>query len=118
MSSVIVLGRVRDHLYAEEHQVPLEQVRYYRAGLGGPPVNITVGLESLGVRVCTTGAVSGDALGRFLLRSLIAEKVDTCCVQLVRGRNVSLCFKEVSAPRCFHQGFYRTNIAGTHTLRS
>lgn len=118
MSSVAVLGRIGYDLYAEDRQVALEQVRHFRAGLGGSSANIAVGLARLGVQVHMIGAVSDDALGRFLLQKLVAENVDVSCIQQVHGHNVSLCLTEVSPPKSFRQVFYRTDPADAYVIPS
>lgn len=114
MPAVAVLGRIGYDLYAEDRNVPLEQVRHFRAGVGGSSANIAVGLARLGVQVYMIGAVAEDSIGRFLLQNLRAENVDVSCVQQVSGHNVSLCLTEVSPPLNFHQVFYRADPADAH----
>lgn len=111
MHRIVVLGRIGYDLYSEERQVPLDQVRRFRCGLGGSSANIAVGLARLGCRVQMVAATSEDAIGRFLLSVLADEHVDTALVQMVRGHNTSLCLTEVSPPQSFEQLFYRANPA-------
>ena len=111
MPTVAILGRIGYDLYAEDQNAPLERVRHFRSGVGGSSANIAVGLARLGFQAYMIGAVADDALGRFLLENLAAEKVDVSCVQTVRGHNVSLCLTEVSPPHNFHQVFYRSDPA-------
>jgi 5-dehydro-2-deoxygluconokinase len=118
MPAVAILGRIGYDLYAEDHHVPLERVRHFRSGVGGSSANIAVGLARLGFEVHMIGAVSDDALGRFLLDNLSAEKVDVSFVQPVSGHNVSLCLTEVSPPDNFHQVFYRSDPADVCVVQS
>jgi 5-dehydro-2-deoxygluconokinase len=111
MSRIVVLGRIGYDLYAEERHTPLDRVRSFRSALGGSSANIAVGLARLGCEVQILAATSDDAIGRFLLRILAGEGVDTRLVQSVRGHNTSLCLTEVSPPTHFEQVFYRTQPA-------
>lgn len=114
MPTISVLGRIGYDLYAEDRNTPLDRVRHFRSGVGGSSANIAVGLARLGCQVHMLGAVSEDALGRFLLENLSLEGVDISLAQSVPGHNVSLCLTEVSPPRSFHQVFYRADPADAH----
>ncbi len=109
-----MLGRIGYDLYAEDRNTPLDRVRHFRSGVGGSSANIAVGLARLGCQVHMLGAVSEDALGRFLLENLRLEGVDISLAQSVRGHNVSLSLTEVSPPHSFNQVFYRADPADAH----
>jgi len=107
----VVLGRIGYDLYSQEPSIPLDQVRRFRAGLGGSSANIAVGLSRLGWRVTMLSAVSDDAVGRFVTSALAAEGVDVTAVQAVRGHNTSLALTEVVPPLGAEQVFYRCRPA-------
>jgi 5-dehydro-2-deoxygluconokinase len=104
----IVLGRIGYDLYSEQIGVALDRVRHFRAGLGGSSANIAVGLARLKWNVTMLGAVSDDAVGRFVVSELAAEVVDVDAVQFVRGRNTSLAINQVAPPFGVDQVFYRS----------
>jgi 5-dehydro-2-deoxygluconokinase len=107
----IVLGRIGYDLYSEEIGVALDRVRHFRAGLGGSSANIAVGLARLEWRVTMLGAVSDDAVGRFVVSELSAEGVNVDAVQVVRGLNTSLALNQVAPPFGVEQVFYRSQPA-------
>lgn len=108
-----VLGRIGYDLYAEEHDVPLREVRRFVRALGGSSANIAVGLSRLGLEVGMIGCVGDDALSHFLVDFLRREKVSVDFVTARAGYLSSLCFTEVSPPDQFPQVFYRENAADT-----
>lgn len=107
----IVLGRVGYDLYSEEIGTPLDRVRHFRAGLGGSSANIAVGLARLEWQVTMLGAVSHDAIGRFVVSELAAEGVDVRAVQYIRGHNTSLALNQVAPSLGVDQIFYRCSPA-------
>lgn len=107
----IVLGRIGYDLYSEEIGTPLDRVRHFRAGLGGSSANIAVGLARLQWQVTMLGAISDDAVGRFVVSELSAEGVDVEAVQTVRGHNTSLALNQVAPPIGVEQVFYRCRPA-------
>jgi 5-dehydro-2-deoxygluconokinase len=109
----IVLGRMGYDLYSDDIGAPLDNVRHFRAGLGGSTANIAVGLARLDWDVTMLGAVSDDAIGRFVVSRLADEGVNVDAVQIVRGRNTSLALTEVAPPSQPEQVFYRCEPADT-----
>ncbi|WP_172254059.1 carbohydrate kinase family protein [Saccharibacillus deserti] len=57
----------------------------YRRFFGGSPSNIAMNVKKLGVRPVVASAVGEDKFGRFLVRRLEEEGVDTSCVQKTAG---------------------------------
>lgn len=107
----IVLGRIGYDLYSEEIGTALDRVRHFRAGLGGSSANIAVGLARLEWQVTMLGAVSDDAIGRFVVSELAAEGVDVDAVQAIRGHNTSLALNQVAPSLGAEQIFYRCSPA-------
>ena len=104
---VVILGRIGYDFYSEEPHVPLPQARRFSRYLGGSSANMAVGLSRLGAHVGMVSCLGDDALSRFLLDFLQAEKVDTSHVQTAPGYLPSLAITEVSPPDRFPQVFYR-----------
>ena len=113
MEDVSILGRVGYDLYAEDHNVPLKDVRRFSRYLGGSSANMAVGLSRLGVRAGIISCVSDDPIGHYLVEYLQKEGVDTRFVRLKQGCLSSLCLTEISPPDRFPQVFYRERPADT-----
>jgi 5-dehydro-2-deoxygluconokinase len=109
----VILGRIGYDLCSEEPHVPLPQVRRFSRYLGGSSANMAVGLARLGARTGIVSCLGADALSRFLIDFLNAEKVDTAHVQTRAGFLPSLALTEVSPPDRFPQVFYRHEAADT-----
>jgi len=110
---VVILGRIGYDLCSEEPHVPLPQVRRFSRYLGGSSANMAVGLARLGARTGIVSCLGTDALSRFLIDFLNAEKVDTAHVQTRAGFLPSLALTEVSPPDRFPQVFYRHDAVDT-----
>lgn len=110
---VSILGRIGYDLYAEQHNVPLPQVRTFSRYLGGSSANMAVGLRRLGLQVGIISCLGTDPLSDYLVEYLRQEKVDTQGVQRREGYLPSFCLTEVSPPDRFPQVFYRERPADT-----
>jgi 5-dehydro-2-deoxygluconokinase len=110
---VVILGRVGYDLYSEEPHVPLPQVRRFSRYLGGSSGNMAVGLSRLGAKVGMISCLGEDALSRFLIDFLNAERVETEHIKVAPGYVPSLCLTEVSPPDRFPQVFYRHDAVDT-----
>src|SRR5438094_1018844 len=106
MEDVCILGRGRDDLYAEDHDVPLKDVRRFSRYLGGSSANIAVGLSRLGARAGIISCVSDDPIGHYLVEYLQKEGLDTRFVKLKQGDVASLCLTQISPPDRCPQRFY------------
>lgn len=113
MSDISILGRIGYDLYAEEHGIPLNEVRKFSRYLGGSSANMAVALRRLGLDVGVIGCLGIDQLSRYLLNYLEKEGVETRYVRLKAGYLPSLCLTEVSPPDRFPQVFYRERAADT-----
>jgi len=72
-----VIGRLSADLYPLQLETPLEEVRTFERFVGGFAGNVATGLARLGVDVAIVSAVGDDGHGRFILRFLVDEGVDT-----------------------------------------
>lgn len=73
---LITIGRTSVDLYGDQIGCRLEDMSSFSKYLGGSPTNIAVGASRLGVRAAHITRVGDDALGRFVIETLIAEGVD------------------------------------------
>ena len=110
---VSVMGRIGYDLFAEDHGVPLKEVKRFSRHLGGSSANLAVGLARLGLDTGIIGCLGDDPLGEFLVEYLQEEGIDTSLVQFKQGFQSSLCLCEVSPPDHFPQVFYRARAADT-----
>lgn len=108
-----ILGRIGYDLFAEEHHVPLPQVRRFSRYLGGSSANMAVGLARLGARVGMVSALGTESLSDFLVDFLRSENVDTSHIRRVPGFLPSLAVTEISPPDRFPQVFYRRDAVDT-----
>ncbi|WP_230426394.1 PfkB family carbohydrate kinase [Paragemmobacter aquarius] len=91
----VVLGRAGMDLYADPPGEAVERAERFVAALGGSAGNIAAGLARLGAGVDLLGAVSDDAIGRFVMAQLADYGIGAKHVSVVRdGRRTSLAVTE------------------------
>lgn len=109
---VIGLGRLCIDLNANEIHRPLEDTLTFTKYVGGSPANIAIALARLGARAGFIGKVSDDAFGRFIVRYLRKENIDTNGVAVDRtGAVTGLAFTEILSPTECSILMYRDNAA-------
>ncbi len=86
-------------------------MRTFRKYLGGAAGNMAVALARLGARVGLISRVGDDAHGRFLLRYLQQEGVDTTMVRTDPQYPTGLAFAEIHPPDRYRVLFYRKPCA-------
>ena len=90
-----VLGRLTLDLYPLQSRTPLEEVETFQRFVGGFGGNVGTGLARLGVRTAVLSGVGDDALGRFLVRALDAEGIDTRWIVTHPTLRTALAFAEL-----------------------
>lgn len=109
---VIGLGRLCIDLNANETGRPLEDVVTFTRYLGGSPANIAVGAARLGLRTGFIGKVAADPFGRFIVRYLRENGIDTSGVITdAPGSVTGLTFTEMNSPEEGRIYMYRENAA-------
>lgn len=98
---LLCLGRAGVDLYAEQPDVPLEQVQTFRKSVGGSPANIATAMARLGGRAGVVSAVSADSLGHYVRQFLMRNGVDVQGIHTApaAARN-SLALTEMRAEDC------------------
>lgn len=108
---LISVGRVQVDLYGEQIGGCLEDMRSFVKLLGGAPANIAVGASRLGLRVGMISRVGDEQMGRFALRALEREKVDTRGIVRDAERLTSLALLGIRDSSTFPLLYYRRDCA-------
>ncbi len=108
---VICMGRVAVDLYADQIGCSLEDAQSFRKYLGGCAGNIAVGSSRLGLHSAMFSCVGTDAMGNYLLRTLLEEKVDISLVTQTPHHLTGLVLLGINPPDRFPLIFYRENCA-------
>ena len=112
-----VLGRVHADLYPLQAGVSLDRVETFQRFLGGFAGNVAVGLARLGVRSAVLSGVGDDGLGRYILRTLAEEGVDTSGIRTDPVLRTALTFCELHPPDYFPLTAYRLPTCPDWELR-
>lgn len=107
----LVIGRAGLDLYADPPGTEIENAKGFQAALGGSAANIAVAITRQGGNCALLTAVSGDAVGRHVVKALAGYGVDTRYVRTAGGeaRN-SLAVVETRAENC-QSVIYRNGAA-------
>jgi 5-dehydro-2-deoxygluconokinase len=108
---VITLGRLGVDLYAQQVGARLEDASTFSKYLGGSSANIAYGCARLGLRAALASRVGDDAMGRFLLETLVAGGVDVSHVSIDPGRLTALVLLGIQDRNTFPHIFYREHCA-------
>ena len=79
-NDVVAFGRATIDLYANEIG-PMEEAKTFSKYVGGSPANTAVAMARLGLKVGYIGKVSDDQFGRFIVRYLADQGVDTSHIE-------------------------------------
>jgi len=109
---LIGVGRLCIDLNANEIHRPMEDTISFTKYVGGSPANITIAASRLGLKSGFIGRVSNDSFGRFILRYLKEEGIDTSSVITDGSGSVTgLAFTEIKSPTDCSILMYRDNVA-------
>src|SRR5579871_6804384 len=78
---VVALGETMV-LFVPDRDAPLEEVGSFSMTIGGTESNTAIGLARLGHRVRWLSRVGDDPFGRFMVKRIASEGVDTSAVQV------------------------------------
>jgi 5-dehydro-2-deoxygluconokinase len=112
-----VLGRLTMDLYPLQARTPLDEVETFQRSVGGFGGNVGTGLARLGVRTAVLSGVGDDGLGRFLVRALAAEGIDTSAIVVHPSLRTALAFCELWPPDRFPLTLYRRPTCPDQQLR-
>jgi len=81
--TAVCVGEALIDFVAQTRSADIGASELFRRSAGGAVANVAVGIARLGGRAGFCGTLGRDAFGRFLLRTLEEERVDTSGVRLV-----------------------------------
>ncbi|KYD25490.1 5-dehydro-2-deoxygluconokinase [Geobacillus icigianus] len=108
----IAVGRLCIDLNANEIHRPMEETMTFTKYVGGSPANIAIGMARLGMKTGFIGRVADDQMGRFIVRYLKNNGIDTSHVITDKSGSVTgLAFTEIKSPTDCSILMYRDNVA-------
>lgn len=106
------IGRLCIDLNANEINRPMEDTLTFTKYVGGSPANICIGMARMGMKTSFIGKVSDDQMGRFIVRYLESNGVDTSGVTTDKtGATTGLAFTEIKSPEDCSILMYRSDAA-------
>lgn len=111
---VVTVGRVSMDLFSRDIGAPFPEIDLFETSVGGSPTNIAIGCRRLGLRSAVLTAVGDDEVGRFVLRYLQKEGVETGFIPFKPNTRTGLAIVGVMPPDRFPLVFYRDNPADIH----
>lgn len=108
---LITIGRSSVDLYGAQVGGPLEDMSSFNKYVGGSPTNIATGTARLGLKSALLTRVGDEHMGRFLLRELAREGVDTRGIVTDPQRLTALVILGIRDQEHFPLIFYRENCA-------
>lgn len=108
---VITMGRSCVDLYGAQIGGELEEMRSFTKYIGGSPTNIACGTARLGLRTGLITGVGDEYMGRFILRELARQGVDTTGVKVDSDRLTALAMLGIRDEEQFPLIFFRENCA-------
>jgi 5-dehydro-2-deoxygluconokinase len=108
---LVAMGRSSLDLYSNDIGAPFERITSFAAYVGGCPTNISVGARRLGLRPALLTAVGEDQVGKFILRFLEREGVETRFIARKPGRRSSAVVLGIEPPDRFPLTYFRDNCA-------
>lgn len=108
---LITIGRSSVDLYGAQIGGLLEDMASFNKYVGGSPTNIATGTARLGLKSALITRVGDEHMGRFLLRELEREGVDTRGIVTDPERLTALVILGIRDQQHFPLIFYRENCA-------
>ncbi|OYR14808.1 bifunctional 5-dehydro-2-deoxygluconokinase/5-dehydro-2-deoxyphosphogluconate aldolase [Brucella thiophenivorans] len=108
---LITIGRSSVDLYGAQVGGLLEDMSSFNKYVGGSPTNIATGTARLGLKSALITRVGDEHMGRFLLRELAREGVDTRGIVTDPERLTALVILGIRDQQHFPLIFYRENCA-------
>ncbi len=107
---VLTFGRSSIDLYSNDIGAPFEEISSFGAFVGGSSTNIAVSCCRLGLNTALLTAIGDDQVGRFVLRFLEDEGIETGFIPTVEGRT-SAVILGIEPPDRFPLVYYRSDAA-------
>lgn len=94
-------------LFQPEQMLPLEYIHQFPKRIGGAESNVAIGLTRLGHSASWYSKLGNDPFGRFILKSIRGEGVDTSSCRFTDEAPTGLIFKEQLSPEDMNVYYYR-----------
>jgi 2-dehydro-3-deoxygluconokinase len=117
MNQLITIGETMLSLVPKE-QTPLRYGPDLGMHIAGAESNTAIGVQKLGHSAAHITRVGDDSFGRYLLRMLRAEGVDTSYVKVDQEYPTGIMFKEFLPGNKTSIQYYRSNSAASHLSTS
>ena len=111
MFDLITIGRVSMDLFAQNIGAPFVEIEGFETGVGGSPSNIAISSSRLGLQAALLTAVGEDEVGKFVLRYLQGEGVETAYIPYKAETRTGMAVVGIQPPDKFPLVFYRENPA-------
>src|SRR5215475_10355635 len=108
---VICLGRLGQDFYAQQIGARLEDVTSFSKYLGGSSANTAFGCARLGLKAALISRVGDDALGGFLVETMVKEGCDVSHVSVDPARLTGAVVLGIKDKDTFPLIFLRENCA-------
>jgi 5-dehydro-2-deoxygluconokinase len=112
-----VLGRLHADFYPLQAGLTLDRVETFQRFVGGFAGNVGIGLARLGVRTAVLSGVGDDGHGRFIVRTLAEEGVETSGIVTNPVLRTAITFCELHPPDDFPLMAYRLPTCPDWELR-
>ena len=114
---IICLGRLAVDFYAQQIGARLEDVSTFAKYLGGSSANAAFGCARLGLNAAMASRIGEDAMGRFLVETLLREGCDVSHVSRDPSRLTAAVVLGIKDKETFPLMFYRENCADMAVTR-
>jgi len=111
MYDLITLGRSSMDFYSMQSGAEFEDIESFSVSTGGSPTNIAVGTSRLGLKVAHLTAVGDELIGKFIIKNLKQDGIDTSYIPVKDTGRSGLAILGVQPPDKFPLVFYRENPA-------
>ena len=108
---VLTFGRTSIDLYSNDLGAPFEEIGSFGAFVGGSSTNIAVSCARLDLNTALLTAVGNDQVGKFVMRFLKDEGIETKFIPTINGTRTSAVILGIEPPDKFPLVFYRDNAS-------
>lgn len=116
MLDVITIGDAMIAMCPQE-KGPIIFCDTFKRKTGGAELNVAIGCARLGLKSGWISRLGNDDFGRYILKTVRGEDIDTSEVELVDGHPTSVYFREVLSDGSSRSFYYREN-SPTSTMKS
>lgn len=105
------MGRSSIDLYSNNMGAAFEDIQSFGAFVGGSPLNIATQVQRLGASTALLTAIGEDQVGKFIVKFLEKEGIDTGFIPTLAAHRSSAVLLGIEPPDKFPLVYYRDNCA-------